>query len=350
MSGITSVANTFLDKYMPKANGEFVKVYLYLLRCSSANNTDLSICKIADTFNHTEKDVIRAIKYWEQEGLISVSYAPDKSICSITLCSFNSHSNHKAVPVNSFLTEEVSATEIIPEPAKEPVIKKKRTYTASEVNTFMEQENVAEIMFISEKYLGRTLAKADINTILYLYDDLEFSPELIEYLIEYCVSNNHKAIRYIEKVAIAWAESGITTIEQAKEEASIYSNDYFSVLKAFGISGRNPAKSERDFIKKWTTEYGFSLDIILNACNRTMETIHQPSFQYADSILSKWKKHNIKNISDIKNLDEEHTRSKAVKVRNTNTMPKNSFSNFPQRSYDYTELEKELLANNNGGY
>ena len=32
---VTLVRNVFLDEYMPEASGEFVKIYLYLLRCAS---------------------------------------------------------------------------------------------------------------------------------------------------------------------------------------------------------------------------------------------------------------------------------------------------------------------------
>lgn len=67
----------------------------------------------------------------------------------------------------------------------------------------------------AERYLGRTLSATDINTLLYFYDVLGFSTELIVYLIESCVSNNHTSIRYIEKVALGWADQHITTVEEA---------------------------------------------------------------------------------------------------------------------------------------
>ncbi len=76
---VTSVSNQFIDYYMPQANGEFVKVYLYLLRCASDPTLDAGICSIADRCNHTEKDVARALRYWEQAGLIKLTKSPDKT-------------------------------------------------------------------------------------------------------------------------------------------------------------------------------------------------------------------------------------------------------------------------------
>ena len=66
------VPNVFIDEYMADANGEFIKVYLYLLRCMNSNGGSVSISAIADNLNHTEKDVMRALKYWEKVGVLSI--------------------------------------------------------------------------------------------------------------------------------------------------------------------------------------------------------------------------------------------------------------------------------------
>ena len=62
----TCVPNVFIDRYMVHASGEFVKIYLYLLRCINGNKSELSISKMADKFEHTEKDIKRALCYWEK--------------------------------------------------------------------------------------------------------------------------------------------------------------------------------------------------------------------------------------------------------------------------------------------
>lgn len=148
----------------------------------------------------------------------------------------------------------------------------------------------AELFFIAERYLGRTLSATDINTLLYFYDVLGFSTELIVYLIESCVSNNHTSIRYIEKVALGWADQHITTVEEAKQGSPVLGKMYYAVMNAFGITGRKLVSTEIAYISRWTNEYGFDSDIILEACKRTMASLHQPNFKYTDSILSDWNK------------------------------------------------------------
>ena len=68
-AGVTVVSNRFIDEFMPQANDAQLKIYLYLLRAVSAG-LPLDISEIADAFNHTEKDVMRALKYWEKRGVL----------------------------------------------------------------------------------------------------------------------------------------------------------------------------------------------------------------------------------------------------------------------------------------
>ena len=55
----SSISNFFIDYYMTSANGEFVKIYLYMIRLQSIGRP-VSIQEIADHFQCTQKDVCRA--------------------------------------------------------------------------------------------------------------------------------------------------------------------------------------------------------------------------------------------------------------------------------------------------
>lgn len=398
-TGATLVANRFLDEYMPNANGEFVKIYLYLLRASHTSDLEISISHIADIFNHTEKDVTRALKYWEQVHLLSLKYNSAKVLTGIMMNPLateyisTEETDHSALPKvtsiqhmyhahaeqapdpehdttaeqhhyeqNTASVAPVSSSASAPETmqngllAEENSKYEKRPYTADELKAFKEQNDVVEFLYLAQKYIGKPLSGSDVNSLLYFYDVLGFDPELIEYLIEYCVTNGHKSLRYIEKVAISWAQDGINTVQLAKANTDLFSKNCYPVLKAFGLNGRNPGEGEKALIIKWTNSYGFTMDIILDACNRTMNTIHQPSFEYADSILTKWKDRGIKTLSDVKTLDEQHQKVKAARAASKSTSEseqksdhssktKNSFNEFTQRSYNYETLEKELLGN-----
>ena len=85
VSQATAVPDLFLDYYMPSANGEFVKVYLYLLRAAGCREVSVSLSSIADFFFCTETDVVRALKYWEKTGILALSFDADGIVTNIRL-------------------------------------------------------------------------------------------------------------------------------------------------------------------------------------------------------------------------------------------------------------------------
>ena len=112
----------------------------------------------------------------------------------------------------------------------------------------------------------------------YLYDGLHMTAELLEYVVEYCVQGGHTSIRYIETVAINWHESGLKTVEDAKAYASSFTRDSFAVMKAFGLNDRKPGDSEREMIDRWFKTYGFTRELVLEACNRQLQICGQDPF------------------------------------------------------------------------
>lgn len=353
-----SVPRVFIDKYMADANGEFVKVYLYLLRCmGSKQSSDCSISAIADHFNYTEKDILRALKYWEKVDVISLELN-DKNqltgLCFKDLTGGVQHTVEKEEPV-IVLTEEIApVAEILPvtetkhttKPKKVASSTKKREYTLDEVKEFHNNHEVSELLFIIETYLKHPLNSTEMNTVFFWYDGLKFSGEIIEYLVEYCITNGHASLRYMDKVAIGWAESGIDTIEKAKDHVSIRSKAYYSIMKAFGIAGRNLADSEITYVNKWSKDFAFDIEIIQEACKRTISATQKPSFEYADSILTNWHNNNVHTLKDIAALDEVFTKTKRsnTATKTTTVTKNNKFNNFHQRKYNSDEYEKLLLT------
>ena len=352
MSNETSIPNIFLDTYMPSANGEFVKVYLCLLRMyNDSRQKPATLTDIADMLNHTEGDVIRAIKYWEKAGLLSVDYSGDNPV-NITLLPIDSHSTASADAEAS----EHSGSEYVSETAvssdNTPV--PKTNYSPAELKRMCEDENTHQILFVAERLLGKTLTNSEMNTIIYIYNDLHFSDELLEYLLEYCVSGEKRSLRYVEQVAINWHSEGITTAEEAKRRHEIHSKKVYSVMKAFGLNDRMPGKPELDYITRWYDEYGFECELVIEACNRTIQSLHKPSFEYADTILSNWKKKNVHTLSDVEAVDAARPKKDAAsfsaqsqknaanQIRTSRSG--NRFNNFTQRSYDFDALEKQLIS------
>lgn len=338
----TTVSNIFVDKYMGDANGEFVKVYLYLLRCmnGSCAGTDTSLSDIADRLNLTEKDIVRALKYWDKSGVLNVVFGSEKSEpTSITVLSLESD-NYAAATV-ALPAEDIMTPD-------EPKVPSPKSYSPAQLKRLSEQEDIQQLLYIVEKYIGKPLTTSEINKVLYFQESLNFSPELIEYLVEYCVSNNHTSLRYMEKVALSWFEQGITTVGDAKNASSLYSSNTLPVIKAFGLDHKL-TPIELDYVNRWHDEYGFDNTIITEACQQTILSLGKPNFRYADRILSKWKSANVHTMEDIKKLNDGFRGKITVPVgtRPASAPPKtNRFNNFSQRTYDFDAIEKQLIGGN----
>ena len=376
----TLISNRFIDDFMPQANGEFVKVYLYLLRSVQSHAYNFTISAIADKFNNTEMDIIRALRYWQKTGILRLDENPEGQICGIHMLplyketdpqdfvatqgqitneatvsvasqtqisgdaipSVNENAAFKADKVKAILEASSALNDPVSDAVETPA---KRKYTLDEITAFRKDESISELFFIVETYIRHPLSESDVNTVLYWREELHFSNDLIVYLLEYCISKGHSSMRYLDKVAIGWHANNITTVEQAKEDAAIHSQAYYGVMKALGITGRSLVNSETAFIRKWTKEYAFDLALIQEACSRTISATHQPSFEYTDSILTSWHKNQVHTLADVQKLDAAYSQTRKVTVKTEDApVKKNAFNNFNQRSYDYDKLEELLLT------
>lgn len=398
-TSFTTVSNIFIDQYMPKANGEFVKVYLYLLRATGSGAGIATISEIADHFSNTEADIIRALNYWASEGILQVQTGADGQIMGINLCSLsvsgmqaaqsniqsavadnaaqnnlqnsvvnnaaqnnlqNSVVNNAAQNISTVNTRmHDSVVEKLKSQTPDKAAYSQKEYTLDEIKEFRKNPDISELFFIIETYLKHTLSSTDTNMVLYWLDELHFSTDLVEYLVEYCITKGHSSLRYMNKVALGWADAGIKTVDQAKDDAAAHSQIYYSVMKALGITGRNLVDSEVSLINKWVGEYGFDIELVKAACSKTISAIQKPSFEYTDSILANWRKKDVHTLKDVEVLDANFAKANKAsatgssqstnaangssKPKSNNSSSKNKFNNFNQRNNDYDKLEKLFL-------
>ncbi len=497
----TYVPNTFIDKYMTHADGEFVKIYLYLLRCMNSPDTPFSISGTADKFDHTEKDVRRALKYWEKMRLLRLEFdsrdelsgiclmdtaSPDTQIpasgnpdtghtkdsaiislqegVSVSCCTDAGNTDSCPVPGqepftydscetphddacdgtqqqkavscrtysrsdsgtgitqsltgscgslavrdkdrpyapqqsgsaytaepflstrpdgnrNSAMTAEQFLS-VHPENGSLPAIQPGASYSGSDgtitaktaaqpaglsaqapapaidraelISRFSDDENVQELLYVAERYIGRQLTHNETGTILYWLDSLGFSQDLIDFLIEQCVAINRPSIQYMDKVALNWAKEGVHTLSEAKRTFAEHNHTVFAVRRAFGITDRSLADFEQDYLQTWTRTMGFSEEVIVLACQKTLRSTQKISFSYANSILESWQKQNVHTLAEIELLDAKHqkvqTRKYAalkkasIQGRTPRETALTKYNSFSQRTYDYEALERELLT------
>lgn len=405
----TYIHNTFIEDYMLSANGSYVKVYIYLSKCIQTGEKNLSISLLADKMDNTEKDILRALNYWEKNGLIHL--IKNENSGEITGIEILNPGTHQELPPVESASQPVKKTghhgsinkpktdkadtmpaqdtggsfnteppvketpyKEITSTAKNAMLEEKTTDTAAtkestnntpsvkniDINiTAAQLEKLAsneEFIWTSrviENYVNRPLSPGEIQLISYLYDNLNFSPDLLLYLYEYCISINKTNLKYIQAVALSWHEQNIKNPEDAKNASSNYKSTYTAIAKAFAL-GRPLAMIEKQFASRWLDEWHMDLAVILDACSRTMLKFQKADFKYTEGILASWHKNNIQTMQDVEKADEVYAMKKTAmpNKRQHNNMQssyksKNQFNNFPQREVsqeEMDELEKKLLA------
>ncbi len=404
----TALSNLFIDHYMPEANDAQLKVYLYLLRIFQSGR-DTSISDMADLFNHTEKDIVRALRYWEKKALLTLDHDASGTVTAIHLLTprTGSAGQHRSISMQQTAVPQTLSLTAVPAgqlqagqlplmaapvhttcpapdtpppppphppadtasaavcgensspqaplppalPASAPADKTakstpvKAAYTADDLKTFRDNDETAQLLFIVEQYIGKPLSTSEVKTVLFMYDSLKFSADLIDYLVQYCVEKEKKSFRYIEKVALEWADNHISTPKEAKDFARRYDKSVYTVMKALGKNSE-PTPKEAAFVTRWTKEWALPLAVVEAACERTVMAVDRHRFEYAERILSSWHQSNVRSVEDIQAIDEAYQKKKAALSRSSAAPAYgNQFNQFPQREYDFDALEKELLSN-----
>ena len=400
---ITTIYNSFIEDYMPAANGSYVKVYLYIAKCLQAKESNFSISSLADQLENTEKDILRALMYWEKKGLMSLNR--DKATGEILGLEmlipfaerdFDTYENTAkesaaSLGVDSDLSEtgaldrrnsdlsETGALDRRNSDLSETDAANTSTYESSgtdapsnvnsdvhrasnsaqeknssavkpiqvspeQIQELSANEDFVWVCNVVESYLERPMKPTEIQLITYLYGTLHFSRELILHLYDYCISTGKTACNYIQTVALSWHEQGIKTPEQAQNASVRYLASYNAVSKALGL-GRGLAEIEKKYVDHWQNDWNMDLSVILEACNRTVLKLHHADFKYTEGILSHWNEQNVRTLQGVEQSDLHYAQTKEQKEKKKPSTsgkqpPRNQFQNFKQRDVSSEELQE----------
>lgn len=337
----------FIDTFMPSASGEAVKVYLCLLRAAQDPSAGVAPEEMADLFDLTPKKLMQILAYWEEKGLLRIERY-DGEISGLEILKFGGSSVREAAAAPVIEDEQAeyrpSRREAAPEDhfgehitiadtaAFEPVPERPLN-----IHDLDEDDAFTELLGLTEFYLKKPLMPTQRESLGTCYLLFDRQADVIEYLLEYCIDQGHQSFHYIESVARGWKKEGLNSLAEIREAAASRNKNIFSIKKAFGIANRALVRDESAFAEAWTKK--FDLELVLEACSRTMSAIHTPSFQYADSILKSWEEKGVRSLSDVEAVDRER-KAKAQKPEESRNPARvrNAFQNFEQRKTDYSAL------------
>lgn len=321
---VTLIPNSILDQYLPEANELQLKVYLYILRNVG---TPIQISVMADYFNETEKDITRAISFWEKRNVFSFGQSTDSA---------------KAADKETFSPD--SAEPVIS--AAEPAVDTIKNISRDTFQALSSSDDFGELRFVAETYMCKPLSSNDLHILLFIKENLGFSNELIDFLLQHCAECDKKSFHYVQKVACEWSKQGITTPDEAQAHCAMYNKKIYTIMNALGKKN-DPTNAELDYIERWYHQYGFEADVILEACRRTVLATDRNRFAYADKILGSWHNSGVHHVKDISRADAsfQSKKKQAGTQKAPSYISNNPFLQHQSSNVDYDALEKELLQN-----
>jgi DnaD/phage-associated family protein len=283
-----SLPSAIMEGDLKNLNSDYLKVILLIFRNP---DKDYSVGLLSNLLALSEQTVKDALSYWKKRGLLLPGNPKEKPVQVI--------SERKQMSV----------------PAR-PVQDSELQFLLSRMETTLQ----------------RPVTSTDVKTITYIYEYYRLPADVILMAVQYAAERGKNGIKYIESVCIGWYDQGITNHSLAEaflQQAAKRAGNENQVKKLLGISGRKLIASEEKYINTWFNEFQFTLDVIEEAYERTVQNTGKVAFAYMNKILQNWYQKGYRTLSDI--LKNEPSRKGGGKP-----------SSQTENSYDIDAFEKHL--------
>ncbi len=296
-----AVPTAVVDQQLKLADAKALKALLYLLR---HNDRSVSVEEIAAAIGYSADGVRDAVQFWIDEGLLTRALLPETSgqteTETVRSAAPKEPEPAAAPPPAPMLTQPVEnaphAKILSPHPMR---------LTAGEIDKRCTENPELRFLFSeAERLLEKPLTPSEMSGLVLLVDWAGLTVDLVLMLLGYCRDVGKTNFRYIERVGLDWADSGIDTHEKAEAFIRTHAERHArqsQVQAAFGIGGRSLTAKERSYIESWYADYGFDIRMIRLAYERTIDRTGKLSFPYVNSILKAWHEKGYREPRDTEN-------------------------------------------------
>ena len=307
----TEIPDVFFTEYLSCANGDYIKVYLYILFLSKYDK-DIKINDLSKKLSLPLRTIQEAFKYWEEAGVLIKKHTGYILV------------NLQEVELLKLYSPKLTSS---PEDIKKNAKNQYRAKAIENINTQFFQGIMSPSWY------------SDIDMWFKKYN---FDEQVMLALFNYCFDHSALHRNYIQVVADSWYKNNIRSfsdLDKYYEKQEKISSVKKSIIKKLGLN-RNLTVYEDAYVEKWTIDFGYSLDIIEIALKKTTSKSNI-SFEYLNKIISDWHDRNLKTATEI----QEYIQMSKQKQENIKDMKKqtSNYNNSNQRTYDNFD---SLYANN----
>lgn len=290
-----------------------------------ANRGECDISSICLFVGQSEEDVKSSLTYWKSAGVIC-----DGGVQQTQAVQIDAPQKQK----------KIARADELPR------------YTSDQLSVILEENNALSD-FISEcqRIMGKMFSYHEINVLIGLVDYLNLDFDYIMILLTYCISHGKKTLHYVEKTAFGLYDSGITSIEalsaelQRREKTATLEG---RVRSLFGIGERAFTSKEKKEISCWINDFGYDFDIIKKAYEVTADATGGASLHYANSVIERWNRENLRTVEQIDNANIQYTQEIQQKKKAKKSSSKNDAENT-NSSFNTDEFFEAAIRRSLGG-
>lgn len=315
----------FVEKYVRFANPQYIQVYIFARYLYEKNGEPPSAETLSTELSIPTDRINFIFGYWASLGEI-----------------VQNNGEYAFADAGDEAETKKTAETLRAKSRKRTSAKMRPSYKSAEIDAAAERNSVLSGMFYqAESILGHMLSGNEMELLYSFYDWLGLPCEVIVMLLSYAAKLGKTGKRYLETVAIDWADKGIDTFDKAEEYISrleeIHSNEH-KIRSVLGIYDRSLTQTEKKYIKAWTEELNVSPELVSLAYDKTVENTGKLSWAYMNKILTSWHDSGIKDPEGVKREDVIHSKTKPAPKK------KSKFNNYEDTNKtDYKELEEKLL-------
>lgn len=197
------------------------------------------------------------------------------------------------------------------------------------------------------------LSTQEIKTVCVLNTEYALSPEYIITLAAHIAAKGKLTAVRLRDDGRRLVSKGIDTLEALEQyifERESETADEWEMRRAIGIYNRNLTPSEREYFKKWSGEFGYSVNIVTLAFDVCVLNTGKLSFQYMDTLLGAWHAAGCKTLEECRSANAAHKAQQDAKdaakpgrPRTKSETPKPRYGDF-----DINEAFKHALSRSFG--
>ncbi len=309
---IFAVPTDIVDKHIRLANGDQLKVLLWILR-NSTDNPDIE--KMCKALKIDSSDAADYLQYWVLTGVLSENGQTIIPVPEVEVKKDECVKEEKKheIPVLSVVPSKPSSREIL--------------------ERIEESPEIGHLFNEAQQMLGKTIGYDGQCTLLLLHDHYGLPTEVLFMMIDYCVSIGKSNYAYLEAVGKDWGTREIDTLDKAAEQIAILKKSN-AVWKEFaqnaGITNPRPTVKQTEYLRRWSSEWKFSISMILLAYEEMANHTSKLSMAYIDKILMNWHEKGYKKPEDIEKAASEQKVPAAKKSGN-------------EASYDLDKFKEQSL-------